>query len=50
MRLDRLLYQWWKDATRDNDEDPKAFRRACRATRQLLRILDQRNRIQGLNR
>jgi AraC-like DNA-binding protein len=49
LRLDHLLYQWWEDATRDpENEDHRAFLRASRATRQVLRILDQENRIQGL--
>ena len=49
MRLDHLLYQWWEDATRDpENEDHRTFLRASRATRQVLRILEQENRIQGL--
>jgi hypothetical protein len=47
MRLDRLLYQWWDDATGDLD-DRKAFIRAHRAMRQVIRILDQQLRVQGL--
>ena len=49
MRLDFMLSQWWEDATRDpENEDHGTFLRASRATRQVLRILDQENRIQGL--
>lgn len=51
LRLDYLLSQWWEDATREPaNEDAKTFRRASLATRQILKILDQQNRIQGLYR
>ena len=50
MRLDYMLSQWWEDASRHDDDSRKAFRRACQATREVLRILDQEHRIQGLYR
>lgn len=48
MRLEFLLRQWFEDAIREDDDSRKAFIRASRATREVLRILDQEARIQGL--
>jgi predicted transcriptional regulator len=47
MRLERLQYQLWEDATSEEDAGP-AFVRAHRAMRQLRWILDQKHRIEGL--
>jgi AraC-like DNA-binding protein len=50
MRLECLLRQWFEEAIRDDDDSRKAFVRASRATREVLRIMDQEHRLQGLYR
>jgi hypothetical protein len=45
MRQECPLRRWLKEAIRDNDDCRPAFLRASRATRQVLRILDQEARI-----